>query len=161
MHTTISHALHTGSNVALGRETAQHDGETDFTDTSTSGMAVDGSEASCTAINGTTTNPTWWRVNLTTPQEVVFVTINTNTPMESATIYVTNSSDAARVSGGHRCSNGPIATGTSGVWCSGISQGMYGVVGQFVWIVSDSSLSLCEVDVYARSMWVARNGGGG
>ncbi len=155
-HHPLAHPFYVpqGSNTALGRQTAQHDGDADSTDSSTSGMAVDGSEATCTAINGTNANPTWWRVNLTTPQEVVFVTINTNTPMESATIYVTNTSDPDKWAGGHKCSTGSVDTGTSGVWCNGTPQGMYGVVGQFVWVVSDSFLSLCEVDVYAQSTCV-------
>lgn len=41
-------------------------------DGSTSGMAVDGSTGSCTLVNGTIPDTAWWRVNLTSPQEVLY-----------------------------------------------------------------------------------------
>lgn len=66
----VIHHDNAGSNAALGRQTAQYDGEGGPLDGGTSGMAVDGNTASCAMVNGTDGDPGWWRVNLTTPQEV-------------------------------------------------------------------------------------------
>lgn len=78
--------------------------------------------------------------------------VNTNAAVDPVAVYVGNSSNPATK--GALCSRGALGTGTTGVWCNGTGDGLYGVVGQFVWISSDASLSLCEVDVYARSTCV-------
>lgn len=83
--------------------------------------------------------------------QVVFVMVNTNAAVDSVTVNVGNSTDPG--SKGFQCTRGPLGTGTTGVWCNGTEDGLYGVVGQYVWISSDAVLSLCEVDVYARSTW--------
>lgn len=79
--------------------------------------------------------------------------VNTNAAVDAVAMHVGNSTNPADK--GVECSRGPLTTGTTGVWCNGTAQGLYGVVGQFVWISSDSSLSLCEVDVLARSTYLS------